>query len=217
MASTQPAAGAAGPVGAGEARPGRRAPARTRDATRTREAILDAARTLFAEHGYEGATVRMVAAEAGITQGLITRYFGSKEGLFLAASDVSLRSADAMAGPREQLGERMAAGMVGRWRQQGTAADPLLILMRAAGSRPEAAAVLHEVLEREATSVLAARLAADGMAPQAARERALAVGALITGVVMTRRVLVPFTAGDADDLQAWLACSLQALLDHGPG
>ena len=189
---------------------------RTRDAVRTREAILDAARALFAEHGYEGATVRMVAAEAGITQGLITRYFGSKEGLFLAASDISLRSAEAMAGPREQLGARMAAGMVGRWRQE-SAGDPLLILMRAAGSRPEAAAVLHDFLERESTSVLAARLAADGMAPQAARERALAVGALITGVVMTRRMLVPFAPADAEDLQAWLALSIQALLDHGPG
>lgn len=189
---------------------------RTRDAVRTREAILGAARTLFAEHGYEGATVRMVAAEAGITQGLITRYFGSKEGLFLAASDLSLRSADAMAGPREQLGERMAAGMVGRWRQE-RAGDPLLILMRASGSRPEAAAVLHDFLEREATTVLAARLAADGMAPHAARQRALAVGALIMGVVVARRMLEPFADADADDLQAWLARSLQALLDHGPG
>lgn len=189
---------------------------RSRDAVRTREAILGAARTLFAEHGYEGATVRMVAAEAGITQGLITRYFGSKEGLFLAASDLSLRSADAMAGPRERLGERMAAGMVGRWRQERTG-DPLLILMRAAGSRPEAAAVLHDFVEREATGVLAARLAADGMAPYAARERALAVGALIMGVVVARRMLVPFADADADALQAWLASSLQALLDHGPG
>ena len=189
---------------------------RTRDAARTREAILDAARALFAEHGYEGTTVRTVAAGAGITQGLITRYFGSKAGLFLAASDLSLRSGEAMVGPREHLGERMAAGMVGRWRQQ-SAADPLLILMRAAGSRPEAAAVLHDFLEREATGVLAARLAADGMPTGTARARALAVGALITGVVMAHRVLVPFTDADADDLQAWLAPSLQALLDHGPG
>lgn len=186
---------------------------RPRDAGRTREAITDAARALFAEHGYEGTTVRMVAAGAGITQGLVTRYFGSKEGLFLAASDVSLHVAEAVAGPREDLGQRLAAGMVGRWRRRA-AGDPLLILMRAAGSRPEAATALHDFLERESTSVIAARLVADGASPQHARERALAVDAFVMGVVMARRVLVPFDDEGADALQTWVGRSLQVLLDH---
>lgn len=185
---------------------------RPRDAARTREDITGAARALFAEHGYEGTTVRMVAAGAGITQGLITRYFGSKEGLFLAASDVSLHVAEAVAGPREHLGERLAAGMVGRWRQQ-SGADPMLILLRAAGSRPGAAAVLRDFVERESTSVVAARLVADGVDPGAARERALAADAFVMGVVMARRVLVPFDDDGTDAFQTWMGRSLQALLD----
>lgn len=187
---------------------------RPRDAARTREDITGAARALFAQHGYEGTTVRMVAAGAGITQGLITRYFGSKEGLFLAASDVSLRVAEAVAGPREHLGERLAAAVVGRWRER-TTGDPLLILVRAAGSRPEAAAALQDFLERESTGVVVARLVADGMEPATARERALAVDAFVMGVVVARRVLVPFDHAGADDLQGWMGRSLQALLDHG--
>lgn len=59
---------------AGQA-PGRR----QRDAAGTREAITVAAQMVFDRRGYEGTTVREVAAEAGITQGLVTRYFGSKE------------------------------------------------------------------------------------------------------------------------------------------
>lgn len=187
---------------------------RPRDAARTREDITGAARALFAQHGYEGTTVRMVAAGAGITQGLITRYFGSKEGLFLAASDVSLHVAEAVAGPREHLGERLAAAIVGRWLER-TTGDPLLILVRAAGSHPGAAAVLQDFLERESTGVITARLAADGMDPADARERALAVDAFVMGVVMARRVLVLFDHEGAEGLQRWMGRSLQALLDHG--
>lgn len=186
---------------------------RPRDAARTREDITGAARALFAQHGYEGTTVRMVAAGAGITQGLITRYFGSKEGLFLAASDVSLHVAEAVAGPRGHLGERLAAAIVGRWRERA-GGDPLLILVRAAGSRPGAATALQDFLERESTGVLTARLVADGVEPAAARERALAVDAFVMGVVMARRVLVPFDHEGADALQGWMGRSLQVLLDH---
>jgi AcrR family transcriptional regulator len=47
-----------------------------------REKILDAAEVKFADLGYAGATLREVAVEAEVTQGLITYYFGSKLGLF---------------------------------------------------------------------------------------------------------------------------------------
>jgi AcrR family transcriptional regulator len=53
---------------------------RSREGTRQR--ILDAARLLFAEHGYDEVTMRMLAAEAHANVALINRYFGSKRQLF---------------------------------------------------------------------------------------------------------------------------------------
>lgn len=53
--------------------------------TGKRENILRAAQELFAEFGYAGTTMRMVAEKAGVAFGLVAHYFGNKEKLFLAA------------------------------------------------------------------------------------------------------------------------------------
>jgi AcrR family transcriptional regulator len=47
-----------------------------------REQILSVAETLFAEHGYEGTSVRTLARKAGINVAMVSYYFGSKEKLF---------------------------------------------------------------------------------------------------------------------------------------
>src|SRR5262249_41433285 len=46
-----------------------------------RARIRDAALTLFAERGIEGATIRDIAKAAGVSSGLVRHHFGSKEGL----------------------------------------------------------------------------------------------------------------------------------------
>ncbi|MFZ0875271.1 MAG: TetR family transcriptional regulator, partial [Pseudonocardiaceae bacterium] len=57
----------------------------------TRAAILAAARERFAADGYERATIRAIAADASIDPTMVMRYYGNKEGLFAAASEVDLR------------------------------------------------------------------------------------------------------------------------------
>lgn len=51
----------------------------------TRDALLDAAETLIADHGYRAPSHRMIAAEAGAHVALVNYHFGSKEMLFEAA------------------------------------------------------------------------------------------------------------------------------------
>lgn len=58
--------------------------ARTRDADRSQQAILLAAREEFAQHGLAGARVDRVAERAGLNKRLIYYYFSSKDELFLA-------------------------------------------------------------------------------------------------------------------------------------
>ncbi len=69
---------------------------------RTRQEILDAAEKLFANHGYRGASVKKIAAEAGVTGAMINYYFGNKLSLYHAVldrvvSDIGLMVKDVLA------------------------------------------------------------------------------------------------------------------------
>src|SRR6266542_3166659 len=81
----------------------------------TREKIVAAARRQFAEHGYERASLRAIARTAHVDQRLITHFFGSKHGVFVAAMALPLDPAQfvaAVAAPGiDGFGERLA----GRW------------------------------------------------------------------------------------------------------
>jgi len=67
-------------------RPAKRGPGRPPDANgeETRRQILQAARNLFAEHGFAGTTTRMIADEVGVTTAALHHYFGRKTNLALA-------------------------------------------------------------------------------------------------------------------------------------
>ena len=65
--------------------PGQRLPAAER-----REQMLNAARIVFGERGYTGATTDAVAKAAGVSQAYIVRTFGSKENLFVEAATRSV-------------------------------------------------------------------------------------------------------------------------------
>lgn len=58
---------------------------KTRDREATRQKLLKAAVKIFAAHGYEGATTRAIAEEAGVAEALIQRYFNGKQGLLIAS------------------------------------------------------------------------------------------------------------------------------------
>src|SRR5579884_2831547 len=68
------------------------------DAQKTREVILNAAEAVFAEHGFDGASMDAIAQASGYNKSLLFQYFGNKLGLYTQV----LKRAD------EQLGELMA-------------------------------------------------------------------------------------------------------------
>jgi TetR/AcrR family transcriptional regulator len=59
--------------------------AEQRDQTRAR--IIEAAVAAFAEHGFAASSTRDIAARAGVTQGLVSYHFTSKDELWRAAAD----------------------------------------------------------------------------------------------------------------------------------
>jgi len=54
--------------------------------------ILDVAEKVFSEHGFDGASTRMISSEAGVNMAMLNYYFGSKEGLFLAIFERKIAS-----------------------------------------------------------------------------------------------------------------------------
>lgn len=79
-----------------------------------REALISATQSLVAEGGPQAATVRAIAARAGVTPGLIRHYFGSKDELTRAAytalvDGMTDKGSDALAGVGADPAERLAA------------------------------------------------------------------------------------------------------------
>lgn len=58
---------------------------RKRDKEASKQALLRAALEAFSKYGYDASTTKIIAAEAGLNEQLITRYFGGKSGLLVAA------------------------------------------------------------------------------------------------------------------------------------
>ena len=80
--SDQAVAANAGRPAQASGEPGKRTRARKVDADTRRQAILDAALSVFAEHGFEAARLDEVAARAGVAKGTLYLYFQHKEALF---------------------------------------------------------------------------------------------------------------------------------------
>lgn len=87
-------------LSAGVRRSGRRSQA---EADRTRRAILDAALDHFARQGFEGASSRRIAQDAGVNHTLISHHFGSKDALWKAVAE------DLFAGYEARLSDRADA------------------------------------------------------------------------------------------------------------
>src|ERR1051325_5039992 len=117
---------------------------RPRRSDPTRARILDAARRRFAQDAYDGTTIRAVAADARIDPSMVMRYYGSKDGLFIAAADVDLDLPDLTQVPRRQWGRRVVPHFFERW--EGTGDQTLALLLRSAATNSHAAERLRAVV-----------------------------------------------------------------------
>ncbi|WP_250009862.1 TetR/AcrR family transcriptional regulator [Actinoplanes sp. M2I2] len=130
---------------------------RRRNAAATRQALLEAARDRFIRLGYEGTTLRDVAADVGVNLALIKRYFSSKEGLFkaaVAATPRFLGRDDGIPGDVHSLADALSHQLsAGAWPEFGE--HPVLMLLRAAGDE-RVDALRGQALLDAALQVLAA-------------------------------------------------------------
>jgi AcrR family transcriptional regulator len=172
----------------------------------TRGAILAAARERFAADGYERATIRAIAADAGIDPAMVMRYFGSKERLFAAAAEFELRLPDPRSIPREEIGARMVAHFVERWE----ADDVLTALLRAGVTNDAAAERLRSVFASQVAPTAAVVVADPTQVPV----RSGLVASQILGLALTRYVLKlpPVVGMGRDEVVAWVGPTVQRYL-----
>jgi len=182
-------------------------------ASGTRETILAAARARFAAHGYDRTRMRDVAQDAGVDAALVHYFFGSKDGLFVAAMELPIRPAEVI-GPLLDagvagLGERMVRRLLGVWddpRNRGA----LLAIVHGASAHPGAAAALREFITREIVGRVAAAVEADR--PEL---RANLVASQVMGLLAARYIaqVEPLASLDAEDVVPLVAPTLQRYLD----
>ncbi len=122
--------------------------------TPTKIRILEAAKSLFAELGFDRTTVRLVAAKADIHPSMIIRYFGSKERLFAAAVDFDLQLPDFAAMKQDERGRTLALHLLERW-EGPDAGDELPALLRVAVTHPDGKAILHQLFKEQLAPTIA--------------------------------------------------------------
>ena len=179
----------------------------------TRASILEAARSIFAEKGYDKASIRGIAGDAGVDPALVHHYFGTKEKLFLAVMNAPINPGElipqALEGPRDQAGERLVRTALGVW--DSSAGSAALAVFRSALSNEWTARLLREfvvtqILRRAVGEIIEDR----SEAPM----RTALVATQIAGTMVARYVLKiePLASADIDTLAAAVGPNIQHFL-----
>jgi AcrR family transcriptional regulator len=166
---------------------------------RTRAAILAAARSRFATDGYEKATIRAIAADAGIDASMVIRYYGSKAELFeaSAAIDLALRETVTTHEGPERVAEEYGRAFMARWESGTNEVEQLLI--RTALTHPEAVGQVQRIFDEQIKPPILAALPDD----PAAELRAALVMTQTLGLAICRYLLgiEPIASADPATLE----------------
>jgi AcrR family transcriptional regulator len=179
----------------------------------TREAILAAARTAFAERGIDGASIRLIAAGAGVDPALVHHYFGTKDQLFLAAMRAPMDPAEIippiLAGGSDGLGERLVATMLSVW--DSPVGESAVALLRSAVSNEQVAAMMREFVVNRILKRIVKELHLD---PVDGLLRSGLVASQVAGLIMMRYVIrvEPVASADIPTLAAMVGPTIQRYL-----
>ncbi|WP_439592819.1 TetR/AcrR family transcriptional regulator [Microbacterium sp.] len=177
-----------------------------------RDGIVAAAVAEFADLGYDGATIRGIAARAGVDPALVHHYFGTKADLFGHTIGAPMRPdvdiPSMLRAPLDDLGERIVRYVLEAWERPEVQKRGVVLLRSAIGNKL-ATPLLAGFLSRE----LLGRIADALDAPDAAL-RASLVASQIAGLLVARYVLkLPALAqASVDELVARVGPTVQSYL-----
>jgi AcrR family transcriptional regulator len=178
----------------------------------TREAILASAARLFAERGYTGATMRAIAADAGVDAALVVHFFGNKATLLAEAVewpfDPAVEMPTLLVDGKRHAGRHLAELFVRTWDEEGTR-NPILTVLRASIVEPQAADMMGHFLRRRLFAPLLQALGSD----QPDLRANLAASQLIgLGLVRYVQRVEPLASAKPKDVVAWIGPTLQRYL-----
>ncbi|WP_040795662.1 TetR/AcrR family transcriptional regulator [Nocardia higoensis] len=184
-------------------------PGRRRGQSGAREAILDAARTRFAENGFDKTSIRSIATAAAVDPALVHHYFGTKQQLFAAAVELPvdpetvLTLVDSV--PVDELGESIVRAVTAIWDSPAGPAAVAAVRSLLAGGDPALvrAFILEIVLER--VRVRIATDADDG------RARVALAASQMVGIIVARKIVgvEPLASMPLDELVAAVGPTVQ--------
>ena len=185
-------------------------PEAERKGQRTRRQILEAARTVFGEVGYERATVRGIAAAANVDKSSIVKYFGTKQKLFEEAVTWTIPINDVVSEDPSQTAENLARGMLAAWSADPN--SPMAVLLRASMTSEDAAQILRTHITYHAISAIATTIDRPD-----ARLRAALLGAMLMGIASQRYLLrMPDLVDvDTEHILQLITPALRAVIDPG--
>lgn len=197
------------------ARPGRRA-----GDSGTREAILEATRAQFAAHGYQGATIRAIAAEAGVDPALVHHFYGTKEELFVASMRIPvvpsevIKAAIGSAPAGTSMGSLLVRTALSLW-ESTELIDRFTGLLKSAITSEQAAAMLREYVTESILGTIARMTGlTERWGEREAEFRIGLVASQMLGLAMTRLLLrLPnVTAPTVDELAAAIGPTIDRYL-----
>ena len=170
---------------------GRPRPGRRTGRPDTRSEILDAARAQFVKVGYRAATVRAIAAAAGVDPALISYFFGSKQHLFGEAMALRANPAELITerieGPLDELPRRLLTVLLETWDQPEN--QPTLLMIAQTGAGPDGSALTRGFVEEVLAIPITERLLHEGVPVDDARICTALLITQLVGVVYARYVL----------------------------
>lgn len=191
----------------------RRRSGRWRTGQQSKQRIIEAARARFTREGYDGATIRAIAADAGVDVAMVYYFFDNKEGLFTAS---------ALAGPehplqhlatvldegRDDVGPRLVRRFLQHW-DEDAGFEPFLTLWRSAAIHPKARKVLHDSF----AGPIASRIAEEFEVSDA-ELRVELVASHLAGLAFARYQLKiePMASSSIEELVAWVGPTVQRYL-----
>jgi AcrR family transcriptional regulator len=184
---------------------------RPRDAAASKDALLQAARDLFGQRGFEGTTIREIGERAGVDAALIARYFGSKADLYIAA--VMAEDAEGHPGEYEGL-EQIADAAMTQADRRGP--GPILQAIVRSDTSAEIRAAARDLLQPRLVGPLVAEMTAEGVdRPQLRAE--VAISALF-GISLGRSLgwFDEIRSVPRDELVALIVDALGAITGDGP-
>jgi len=181
----------------------------------TREAILAAARHAFAEKGFDGASIRYIATNAGVDPALVHHYFGPKDQLFLAAMQIPIDPGKIIpqiaAAGIDGLGERLVRTFLGIWDSPAGGAG--VALLRSAVRNEFATRLFREFITTQVMRRVLSHLDLD---PAEVPTRASLVASQLIGMAMMRYVikLEPLASAPAEAVVAAVGPTIQRYLSE---